>query len=50
VGSSCALALLRGCGWGRIRASEKVFLIDAEYVKQMVAAVVKDQDLSRYIL
>ena len=29
---------------------EKVFLIDAEYVKQMVAAIVKDQDLSRYIL
>jgi ATP-dependent HslUV protease ATP-binding subunit HslU len=29
---------------------EKVFLIDAEYVKQMVASVVKDQDLSRYIL
>ena len=29
---------------------EKVFLIDAEYVKQMVATIVKDQDLSRYIL
>jgi ATP-dependent HslUV protease ATP-binding subunit HslU len=29
---------------------EKVFLIDAEYVKQMVASIVKDQDLSRYIL
>ena len=29
---------------------EKVFLIQAEYVKQMVASVVKDQDLSRYIL
>jgi ATP-dependent HslUV protease ATP-binding subunit HslU len=29
---------------------EKVFLISAEYVKQMVASVVKDQDLSRYIL
>jgi ATP-dependent HslUV protease ATP-binding subunit HslU len=29
---------------------EKVFLIDAEYVKQMVASTVKDQDLSRYIL
>ena len=29
---------------------EKVFLIDAEYVKQMVASVVKDQDLSLYIL
>ena len=29
---------------------EKVFLITDEYVKQMVASVVKDQDLSRYIL
>ncbi len=29
---------------------EKVFLIDDEYVKQMVASIVKDQDLSRYIL
>jgi ATP-dependent HslUV protease ATP-binding subunit HslU len=29
---------------------EKVFLIDAEYVKKMVASIVKDQDLSRYIL
>jgi ATP-dependent HslUV protease ATP-binding subunit HslU len=29
---------------------EKVFLIDAEYVKQMVASVVRDHDLSRYIL
>src|SRR5690348_7476065 len=29
---------------------EKVFLIDAEYVKQMVASIVKDHDLSRYIL
>src|ERR1700684_406064 len=29
---------------------EKTFLIGAEYVKQMVASVVKDQDLSRYIL
>jgi ATP-dependent HslUV protease ATP-binding subunit HslU len=36
----------------RVTASgtEKVFLIDAEYVKKMVASVVKDQDLSRYIL
>ena len=36
----------------RVTASgpEKVFLIDAEYVKQMVASIVKDQDLSRYIL
>jgi ATP-dependent HslUV protease ATP-binding subunit HslU len=29
---------------------EKVFLIDDEYVKKMVASIVKDQDLSRYIL
>ncbi len=29
---------------------EKVFLITDAYVKQMVASVVKDQDLSRYIL
>jgi len=29
---------------------EKVFLIDAEYVRKMVASIVKDQDLSRYIL
>ncbi len=29
---------------------EKVFLIDDAYVKQMVASIVKDQDLSRYIL
>jgi len=29
---------------------EKVFLITADYVKQMVASVVKDNDLSRYIL
>jgi len=29
---------------------EKCFLIDAPYVKQMVADVVKNQDLSRYIL
>jgi ATP-dependent HslUV protease ATP-binding subunit HslU len=29
---------------------EKVFLITDEYVKEMVASVVKDQDLSRYIL
>jgi ATP-dependent HslUV protease ATP-binding subunit HslU len=29
---------------------EKVFLINAEYVKQMVASVVRDHDLSRYIL
>jgi ATP-dependent HslUV protease ATP-binding subunit HslU len=29
---------------------EKVFLIGPEYVRQMVASTVKDQDLSRYIL
>jgi len=29
---------------------EKVFLIDDGYVKQMVASIVRDQDLSRYIL
>jgi ATP-dependent HslUV protease ATP-binding subunit HslU len=29
---------------------EKVFLVDDAYVKQMVASIVKDQDLSRYIL
>ena len=30
--------------------SEKVFVITDGYVKQMVASIVKDQDLSRYIL
>jgi ATP-dependent HslUV protease ATP-binding subunit HslU len=29
---------------------EKVFLITPEYVRHMVASIVKDQDLSRYIL
>ena len=29
---------------------DKVAVIDPEYVRQMVAAIVKDQDLSRYIL
>jgi ATP-dependent HslUV protease ATP-binding subunit HslU len=29
---------------------EKVFFIDDNYVRQMVASIVKDQDLSRYIL
>jgi ATP-dependent HslUV protease ATP-binding subunit HslU len=29
---------------------EKVFRIEAEYVRQMVASIVKDQDMSRYIL
>ena len=30
--------------------SEKIFHIDQSYVKTMVASIVKDQDLSRYIL
>jgi ATP-dependent HslUV protease ATP-binding subunit HslU len=30
--------------------TEKVFLITPEYVRSMVATIVKDQDLSRYIL
>jgi ATP-dependent HslUV protease ATP-binding subunit HslU len=30
--------------------TEKVFLITPEYVRTMVASIVKDQDLSRYIL
>jgi len=30
--------------------SEKVIVIDPEYVRQQVASIVKDQDLSRYIL
>lgn len=29
---------------------EKVAIIDPEYVRNMVSAIVKDQDLSRYIL
>jgi ATP-dependent HslUV protease ATP-binding subunit HslU len=29
---------------------EKVILVDPEYVRQQVASIVKDQDLSRYIL
>jgi len=33
-----------------VSGPEKVFLIGAEYVREMVASVVKDQDLSRYIL
>jgi ATP-dependent HslUV protease ATP-binding subunit HslU len=33
-----------------VAGPEKVFLITDEYVRQMVASVVKDQDLSRYIL
>jgi ATP-dependent HslUV protease ATP-binding subunit HslU len=32
------------------KPAEKVFAINSEYVKKMVADVVKDQDLSRYIL
>jgi len=30
--------------------TEKVVVIDPEYVRQMVASIVKDQDLSKYIL
>jgi len=30
--------------------TEKVIVVDPEYVKQQVASIVKDQDLSRYIL
>ncbi|MCL2659381.1 MAG: HslU--HslV peptidase ATPase subunit, partial [Acidobacteriaceae bacterium] len=30
--------------------TEKVIVVDPEYVRQQVASVVKDQDLSRYIL
>jgi len=30
--------------------SEKVIVVDPEYVRQQVATIVKDQDLSRYIL
>jgi ATP-dependent HslUV protease ATP-binding subunit HslU len=30
--------------------SEKVIVVDPEYVRQQVASIVKDQDLSRYIL
>jgi ATP-dependent HslUV protease ATP-binding subunit HslU len=30
--------------------TEKVIVIDPEYVRQQVASIVKDQDLSRYIL
>jgi ATP-dependent HslUV protease ATP-binding subunit HslU len=29
---------------------QRVVVIDPEYVRQMVASIVKDQDLSRYIL
>jgi ATP-dependent HslUV protease ATP-binding subunit HslU len=29
---------------------EKLFLITDQYVKDMVAAIVRDNDLSRYIL
>ena len=29
---------------------EKVIVVDPEYVRQLVASIVKDQDLSRYIL
>jgi ATP-dependent HslUV protease ATP-binding subunit HslU len=32
------------------KGTERVLVIDAAYVQQMVASIVKDQDLSRYIL
>ena len=32
------------------RHVEKVIVVDPEYVRQQVASIVKDQDLSRYIL
>ena len=31
-------------------SKEKVAVIDADYVRKAVASIVKDQDLSRYIL
>ena len=31
-------------------STEKVIVVDPEYVKQQVATIVKDHDLSRYIL
>ncbi|HEY5056098.1 MAG TPA: HslU--HslV peptidase ATPase subunit, partial [Acidobacteriaceae bacterium] len=31
-------------------STEKVIVVDPEYVKQQVASIVKDHDLSRYIL
>jgi len=33
-----------------VNGREKVAIIDPEYVRQMVSSIVKDQDLSRYIL
>ena len=30
--------------------TEKVIVVDPEYVRQQVASIVKNQDLSRYIL
>jgi ATP-dependent HslUV protease ATP-binding subunit HslU len=33
-----------------VSGPEKVFLISDVYVRQMVASIVRDQDLSRYIL
>jgi ATP-dependent HslUV protease ATP-binding subunit HslU len=30
--------------------TEKSFQVDADYVRKMLADIVKDQDLSRYIL
>ena len=33
-----------------VTGMEKVIVVDPEYVRQQVASIVKDQDLSRYIL
>jgi ATP-dependent HslUV protease ATP-binding subunit HslU len=33
-----------------VTGTEKVIVVDPEYVRQQVASIVKDQDLSRYIL
>ena len=45
-----ALAETRAARAASASGPEKVFLITDDYVRQMVASVVKDQDLSRYIL
>ncbi len=44
---SATIPLLERAG---LTGPEKVIAIDANYVKHMVASIVKDQDLSRYIL
>ncbi len=45
--TSATIPLLERAGANGV---EKIIAIDAEYVKHMVASIVKDQDLSRYIL